>query len=553
MKEYIDFQATLQAELSAKLRLASRLKRMWGTHVENGVEVYNEQFTIWPGTDTENVKQVLKLFGMKASDINNQSKDGITRLYLKFNPSKVDTTLYSKDALATMLETDVPFGQTREFLYTYTDRSDPHKFVGWTSQQIQDYVLANINAVSVEGIASTEDLTVDNIDNHIGGYILMDTSGDFSKTLVSANVVAVSSTSNDNGVTDSYVSGIQLRYKYSRVHYLNRNSAIVTAMYNDLTNVRVSQDASVRSVGLRGYLGTAGKTDTIWYNGKIRTASSHLLNKHNYANLIFGSLDTGYDQKKSKGWLKILAIVIVVVVTYLTWNPEAGLAAGAAVTATSTLTAIAVTATAVTLALTVYSMILNKYGETGTAEYMGRWIKVTGIVAMVAGVTAAINSLMQAAAKEAIAEGATTAAEGSAAAEAMSSSITVDGMVVDTSNITIGNVYDGAVNMVSKSIESSSWLSKLSMATKVVNPVMEWREGNKQKELTSMSEECKKQQELLVEEYDKNLHIGLEDIKLYTKPLTMANVQFETDYLYEPTKFNICRTSFVRTGMNEIT
>ena len=53
-------------------------------------------------------------------------------------------------------------------------------------------------------------------------------------------------------------------------------------------------------------------------------------------------------------------------------------------------------------------------------------------------------------------------------------------------------------------------------------------------------------------QYDKNLHIGLEDIKTYTKPLTTANVQFETDYLYEPTKFNVCRTSFVRTGMNEI-
>ena len=553
MKEYIDFQATLQAELSAKLRLASRLKRMWGTHVENGVEVYNEQFTIWPGTDTENVKQVLKLFGIKASDINNQSKDGITRLYLRFNPSKVDTTLYSKDALATMLETDVPFGQTREFLYTYTDRSDPHKFVGWTSQQIQDYVLANINAVSVEGIASTEDLTTDNIDNHIGGYILMDTSGDFSKTLVSANVVAVSSTSNDNGVTDSYVSGIQLRYKYSRVHYLNRNSAIVTAMYNDLTNVRVSQNASVRSVGLRGYLGTAGKTDTIWYNGKIRTASSHLLNKHNYANLIFGSLDTGYDQKKAKGWMKILAVVIVVVAIVLC-QPELGWASLGTMSTTAALGTVAFTAAMATLALTVYSMALSKYGEPGGAAYVGRWIKVFGLVSLVTGVMAAFNALIAEGAKVAAEQGAKTALADSAEAAAMSNAVSIgDGLVVDMSNITAENLIDGASNMFMKSMENSSWLSKLSTASKVVNPIMEWRQGNLQKELTSMSEECKAQQAALAEEYDKNLHIGLEDIKLYTKPLTMANVQFETDYLYEPTKFNICRTSFVRTGMNEIT
>ena len=43
IKEYIDFQATLQAELSAKLRLASRLKRMWGTHVEKGAIVTGKQ------------------------------------------------------------------------------------------------------------------------------------------------------------------------------------------------------------------------------------------------------------------------------------------------------------------------------------------------------------------------------------------------------------------------------------------------------------------------------------------------------------------------------
>ena len=68
-----------------------------------------------------------------------------------------------------------------------------------------------------------------------------------------------------------------------------------------------------------------------------------------------------------------------------------------------------------------------------------------------------------------------------------------------------------------------------------------------------MSDECKKQQAALAEEYDKNLHIGIEDIKMSTKPLNAANIQFEVDYLYEPTKFNIQRGSFARSGMNIIT
>ena len=563
MKEYIDFQATLQAELSAKLRLASKLKRMWGTHVENGVEVYNEQFTIWPGTNTENVKQVLKLFGINASDINNQSKEGITRLYLKFNPNKIDTTSYSKEALATMLEIDIPFGVEREFLYTHTDTSNPSKFVGWTEQQIADYVTANVTTVTSTGVASTEDIDVENIDEHIGQYIIAENGVDFQKTLVKASVVAVAGNANEEGITTSYVSGIQLRYKYKRIGHLDDSSPIVQDMYTDLTTTISSETSIVRSVGLRSFLGRGAKTDTIWYNGKIRADSSKLLKKHDYANLIFGSLDTGFDKKKAKGWMKILAVVIVIVVVVVVTiatggNAAAGAAAGeataGAMTATAALTFVATTAAAVTLALTVYSMILSRYGEPGGAAYVGRWIKVFSMVSMVTGVMAAFNALITEGAKVAVEQGAKTALADSAEAAAMSNAVSIgEGMVVDMSNITAQNLIDGASNMFTRSMGTSSWLSKLSTASKVVNPIMEWRQGNLQKELTSMSEECKKQQAALTEEYDKNLHIGLEDIKIYTKPLTMANVQFETDYLYEPTKFNICRTSFVRTGMNEIT
>ena len=49
---------------------------------------------------------------------------------------------------------------------------------------------------------------------------------------------------------------------------------------------------------------------------------------------------------------------------------------------------------------------------------------------------------------------------------------------------------------------------------------------------------------------DKEYDIGLEDIKMYSKPLTVDNIQFEVDYLYEPSKFNICRPSFIVPDLN---
>jgi hypothetical protein len=60
-------------------------------------------------------------------------------------------------------------------------------------------------------------------------------------------------------------------------------------------------------------------------------------------------------------------------------------------------------------------------------------------------------------------------------------------------------------------------------------------------------------EEELAKLYDKELSIGLEDIKWYTSPITMDKLQFETDYLYEGTKFNIGRPSFFKaTGLNII-
>ena len=556
MKTYIDFCATMQAELTAKLKLASQLKRLWGTQVVDGVEVYKKQFTIWPGTDTENVKKVLKLFNIPIADIKNQKKTGITRLYLKFDPSKMDTTSYSKEALATILETEIPFGVDREFTFTYTDRSNPSKFVGWSNSQIQSFVESNVTAVTTTGVSNTHDLDDSNIDSLIGGYIIAEAGVDFQKTLIDAAVVATPDTEIIEGFKDravKYISSIVLKYKYKRTGYLDDNSPIVVDMYDDMTNAAVDSDTNIRANKGRSILTRreTGVTNTLWYQGKLRTESARLLKKHDYANLVFGSLDTGYDKKKSKGWLKILAIVIVVLLIIYV-PPLGATVAGAGASATTiALTSIAIAATAITLALTVYSMILTKYGETGSAEYVGRWIKVAGLVATVAGVMAAITSFIQQAARVAVEQGVETAAVGTAEAAAMNG-IAVDGVVVDVSNITVDQMVEAGSRVFTNSMQNSTLLSKLSMVSKVVNPIMEWRQENQAKELTSMSEECKKQQTALIEEYDKNLHIGIEDIKMYTKPLTVGNIPYEVDYLYEPTRFNICRGSFARSGMNII-
>lgn len=577
MKSYVDFFATLSGELLAKQKLASKLRKHWGVTTIDGVEVYNNQFTVWPGTETEATKKVLKILGIPIGDIKSQSKNGITRLYLQLNPSKIDTSSYSKEALATAIEEDVPFDEWREFTLEVTDSSDPVKFVGWSKEQIKQYVVNNFESLS-SGYEINTDADVESVEDYLGVYVLSDGGVDFAVEVLEAGIVpvGVSTAHNEREAdfanrwkkTSSYQSGINLRYRYKRTGYLNDDSPIVGLIYDDLQYGKsgmtkaeiatIGEDrvdaARARSNSARNWLSSkAGKTDTLWYNGYLRTASSKLLRKHDYANVVFGSLDFGYDKKKTKSWKKALGIVLIVaaiVVTVVTlgWG--------------SPLVTIAAAASAAAITATLYSMVLAKNGDYDGAEYMGRWAKVAGIVSLVAGIGAAIQGLLRQAAQASVQEAAKqtgqAAAADLAAAGASSAASLAAGAAVEAStlasatvsDITVGGMIEASSSMLTSTV--STPFSAMSTAMKVVGPLVEQREKNKAKQLDSLSDEVMKQQQEIADIYDKNLHMGLQDIRMYTKPLNGDNAQFEVDFLYEGTKFEIQRPSFARYGMNII-
>ena len=551
MKEYIDFFSTLQGELFAKKKLAHMLKKYWGTTFVDGVEVYNKKFVVWPNTHTPRVRKVLNIFNIPVSQINNQSKDGIEQLYLKFDSDKQDTASLSREALATMLEADVPFNEWREFTLGYTDQSNPEKFNGWTVQQIFTYVDDNYKSSIYQNVAMNVSGNIEGIDDYIGAYVLLDNGVDFVVEAMEASIVSIPvEPAHDPEEADfnkrwekpsMFVSGINVRYRYKRTGYLNDDSPVVKELANDIVYGSSTPRYSVGSAAL-SFLrrNSTGKTNILWYKGFIRVDTAKKLKKHDYGKLIYGSVDLDYKKKKTSGWKKLLGpliVVVAVIITVVTWG------------AASPLVTIATAATLTTVALTAAQIVLAKSGDYDGASRMGRWIKITGIVSLVAGIGAMVQNLVRAAASEAIKQGA-----GQVASQAVSSatSITVDNMVVQLSEISMQNYISGVGNMLSSSVSSMTWFDKLSLAGKVVGPLMDYREKNKMKELTSLNEEVKAQQSELADLYDKNLHLGLEDLRTYTKPLTQDNAQFQTDYLYEGTKFHILRPSFARYGMNVI-
>lgn len=552
MKEYIDFFSTLQGELFAKKQLAHTLKKYWGTTRVNGVEVYNSKFTIWPGTHTPRVRRVLRMFNIPVSTINKQSKKGISSLYLTFDQDKQDTSSYSREVLATLIEGEVPFDEWREFTLSYTDSSDPQKFNGWSTEQIFQYVDDNYKTSMYQQVSLSVTGDLEGIDDYIGAYVLLDDGVDFEVVSLEASVVAIPVESARDPYESDYNkrwekplkfhSGINVRYKYRRTGYLNDDSPVVKELAADIEYGNKSPRYSIGSMALTFLRRNSSKaSNALWYDGKIRIDTAKKLKKHDYGKLIYGSIKLDYKKKKTKSWKKWLGpliIVIVIIVTVLTWG------------ATSPLLTVAYAATAATVALTAAQMVLAKNGDYDGAGRMGRWIKITGIVSLIAGIGAVIQNLVRAAATEAVKQGAGQAA--SQAATSGIGSIVIDNMVVQLGDISIQNYISAASNVLTNSVSSMTWFDKLSLAGKAVGPLMDYREKNKVEELTSLSEEVKAQQSELADLYDKNLHLGLEDIRTYTRPLTQDNAQFQTDYLYEGTKFHILRPSFSRYGMNII-
>ena len=574
MKSYIDFYATLSGELLAKQKLASKLRKHWGVTTVDGVEVYKKKFTVWPGTETEATKKVLKILGIPIGDIKKQSKKGITRLYLQFNSGKIDTSSYSKEALATSIEEDVPFDEWREFTLEVTDSSDPVKFVGWSKEQIKQYVADNFEVLSA-GYEINVDADTANVDDYLGVYVIASASSiDFEVEVLEAGIVPIGvKTAHDEQEADfanrwkktsSYQSGINLRYRYKRTGYLNDDSPIVGLIYDDLQYGKsgmtkaeiatIGEDrvdaAKARSNNARNWLShKSGKTDTLWYNGYLRTASSKLLKKHDYANVVFGSLDFGYDKKKTKAWKKFIAV-------YFTINTFLGvliLSGGN----------VALTAGAASIVASLFQVAFAKTGEYDGAAYMGRWAKVFGTISLIAGITNVLTNLAQKAAQASVQEAAKQAGQAAAAdlaaAGASSTASLAAGAAVEASTIASATITDitmeGMLSAMQSSMTSmvSTPFSAMSTAMKVVGPLVEQREKNKAKQLDSISDEIMKQQQEIADMYDKNLHMGLEDIRMYTKPINVDNAQFEVDYLYEGTKFQIQRPSFARYGLNIIT
>jgi FtsZ-binding cell division protein ZapB len=84
----------------------------------------------------------------------------------------------------------------------------------------------------------------------------------------------------------------------------------------------------------------------------------------------------------------------------------------------------------------------------------------------------------------------------------------------------------------------------MKIAKFTLDTISKMRMDSLKSEINSLQQEYDRTREELENDNDKEVHIGVENIKWYTDSLKIENKRYDVNYLYEPTKFNIGRPSF---------
>ena len=561
-KSYIDFFETFKGEFLATTRFKNKFIRLWGTEYVDGIEVLNDKFVVYPNTSSQSVQRFLKLINAQ-SQINDAKFEGVTSYYFWLNSSKADTLSQDniEDIIVSKINAYCSIGEELQFTLTFSSNKDYNYFKGFTKTQIFNYITNDYDTSynTLENYAIGDTL----LTNVIGSYILFDNNEHFNTALVDAAVVAVPYRENKISANTRYKASIVIKLKTKRISNVLSSSSLITHIIDESNEANrtalqqflesdTNETVSNESIWIKD---RKGKTDFAWYKGRLRVSflNDKSIKTKDRVKILLSSLDTGYTQKKAKWWQKVLGPVLIVIAIVLAVVTVGG-GIGVVLTAISLSTGIAA------LAMTLLQVHFAKHGQAEAASYMGRWAKIAGIISTVTGIASIINNLTRKFATEAFVQEAVK--QGAQEATVRSAAALMSTAELASANAALGaSVNVGVIGTVVKEIVFSSvtsgWQSMVSTAMKVVKFAVDMLGKMKAKsmnsEINSLTEARDKVAEELEDMNDKELHIGIENIKWYTDELRIDNLQFEVDYLYEGTQMNIGRPSFYTArGLNVI-
>ena len=615
MKPYIDFQATITRDMLASKRFKHRLIKYWGTTYVNGVHVFNKTYQFFPNHKAERHRRLYRLFDIDDQMMKQSiSKSQVDECHFYFKKNRwTGVPILERELLANKINNFFPALVKKRVTLKMVDLSNPDRFKGWTKEQILEYVDTNyetlINSTNVETTAGTM------AEDAVCLYAMLDNEGVFTVNVIEAGVAPLkdykskytgNSTTNEDGdivyTTKDIVTlktSIYLTLDITRNRLVRDNSQFINAVMRENSELRkrnlemlqsadenISYQEAIRRELDDDNNDTEENDFFIGKYLKVACADSYFMNRDRFIKNVFSSLDTKIEYKekdKLSTWERIgfiLIFVALIVLNVLTGG------------ATTPLTV----AYIATVTMFIYLAIQISYansGESAKAESMGKYVKIAGIVSAVLNIANIIQNFFEEATSTAVASAAT---EGAATASAETATVATTEAAVQAS--TQAAVTEGAKEVgreiVSESLEA--FLSSSSetiiapaaeglsleagkaaftyggktyieigvkkLVTKAMELVMKLvgsREqarvksavDNKTYLLNEANEASKSTSEQLMELDDKTLHIGVTDIIASTKLLKTSQAQFEVDYLYEGSAFNIGRPSFRPYGLNE--
>ena len=536
MKPYIDMASTLTGEFISNSLFVNRMLNQWGTFMIDDVEVFNQKFNIYPREDSIRYRKILNMLNMTNS-VRKESFQGVESYYLWLNPKKASDALYTDDLVAGQLNTFISMVDYKYVLLNLSDPADPAKFAGMTTEQLKTYVNTNY-ATLVDSLVVARGTTL--VSEAIGSYVLLDNNQCLEVIITGIGTIAVPKTEDtEYGKVTTYTTSIAIEVKYRRKATFHQNSTLVLQIMNEtsqakqrliaeLANSDEDYDMNVGATNKLLKSKYTGVTNDFWYKGHLRTSTVRLklLTRSKFAKLVGNHFDTGYSvpKKKSKWWQKVLGpVLFIAAVLMAPWTGGGSLALYWAIVA---------------VAFTVLALAMNAWGDTVTAKYMGRYATISGYVSAVTGVTAIFQNMMREIATQGLKE------------YVLSQINTVVTKVTETfASAQSGSLLTNVGNYIMDNFRAV--LAKtVSVGNKVTSYWMEKRAERMGKLMDANGAILDGQKDAMNKLTDREYDIGLEDIKMYSKPLTVDNIQFEVDYLYEPSKFNICRPSFIVPDLN---
>ena len=615
MKPYIDFQATITRDMLASKRFKNRLIKYWGTTYVNGVHVFNKTYQFFPHHKAERHRRLYRLFGIDNQMMKQSiSRSQVDECHFYFKKNRwTGVPILERELLANKINNFFPALFKKRITLKMIDLSEPERFKGLTKEQVLEYVDTNyeelINSTNVETTAGTM------AEDAVCLYAMLDNEGVFTVNVIEAGVAPLKdyksvytgdSTTDENGDTVyttkdivTLKTSIYLTLDITRNSLVLDNSQFINAVMRENSELRkrnlemlqsstenISYQEAIRRELDDDNNDTEENDFFIGKYLKVACTESYFMNRDRFIRNIFNSLDTKIEYKekeKLSTWERIGFILIFVALIIL--NVFTG-------GATTPLTVAYIAAVTMFIYLAIQISYANS-GESAKAESMGKYVKVAGIVSAVLNIANIIQNFFEEATSTAVASAAT---EGAATASAETATVATTDAAVQAS--TQAAVTEGAKEVgreiVSESLEaflaSSSEtiiapaaeglsleagnvaftyggktyieIGAKKLVTKAMELVMKLvgsREqarvksavDNKTYLLNEANEASKSTSEQLMELDDKTLHIGVTDIIASTKLLKTSQAQFEVDYLYEGSAFNIGRPSFRPYGLNE--